>query len=260
MPNPSHLHQSLIALLIWIPVVIWIVGAVHAMIMAELDPLGGIVAIGLALAAGGYAASRPTDPLTPWLVVGVYAGVVLYPVFQRLLHKHEMNKMDVESVARAYEQLSFRPNNLGSFVRIAGILERRGAPEHAIAIVEAAIKGMSAKVVADEARMVRLWKAAHNLRPEITIGCVNCGHANLPGPVYCGRCGAPYLLHFAEKRWMTKGAERKLASVWLASMLGIIAIPMAAYSLPRDLAALTVGGILAIGFLVVLLSFIRRDE
>src|SRR5687768_314904 len=110
------------ALLIWLPLGLWVVSLVQWMIQDELDILVGIVGIGVAIGLMVLTARPPDKRLPPVIFVCVIATVVLFPVVRQALLRRSLASMDNEIVERAYRLLKEKPANIGSEVKIASVL------------------------------------------------------------------------------------------------------------------------------------------
>ncbi len=246
---------GLVGCLVWIPIAIWVYSLISAAIMGEIDGLTGIVGAFLGLALGVFVMIQPNPNLTPMLLLAVVSLMVLTPLLRRVKDNREFATMEVESVERAYEQLSLRPDNLGSVMRIAKILHSRGLTGHSIAIAEKVLKNFQTAIVADDWRTVRQWKAMATPESSRPLPCLQCHVKNDPGNVYCVRCGCPFLLAYVRGQWAGPQMMRKLLASWVASVAALVGIPMAATTLPSTAAGAVVISLLGLSGAIVFAAF-----
>jgi hypothetical protein len=156
---------------------------------------------------------------------------------------------------RAYDMLREKPDNIGPKLRIAKTLYNRGAVGHAAAVAEESLKTMPKSLFEEEHRMMKSWQRAAVSAPATEILCIVCGTLNKPGQIYCSRCGAPVLLHFAKGSWISGAMAKRVMAVWMAAVACIVGIPLAASSLsPRQSAGVIIV-LLAVSGLIVWTSF-----
>ena len=216
--------------LIWVPLGVWIIALVGWIIQGEVDALGGIAGILIALVMGGMAWVSPEQ--APYLLIGALSIVILFPIARALKDKRELAQIDLHQLERAYEQLSLKPDNVGAKIKIAKTLYDRGAHEHAAAVVEKAIKGLPKQIYEEEHRLVKQWRRGLVSNGSGELPCVVCNAKNKPGELFCYRCGAPFLLHYAKGHWVHPSVIRRLLVVWMAAMISIVGIPLTASKIP----------------------------
>jgi hypothetical protein len=220
----------LFSCLIWVPVSISVVTLSGWIIQAEIEPLLGLLGVGVALGVGILAFVGPDPQLGPWLLLASISMVILVPIGRSLNDKRDLALIDIEQIERAYEALATSPTDVGSKFRIARVLFKRGNALQAIALAEDALKGMSKTLFEDEFRTLAGWKRGVPWTSEPMV-CV-CGNRNSAGAVFCTRCRAPLMLHFARGKWVHPSVFRRLLLGWMAALLSIIGIPAAASALP----------------------------
>ncbi|GMU30139.1 MAG: hypothetical protein AMXMBFR19_04770 [Chthonomonadaceae bacterium] len=232
---------------IWVPLAVWIISLVHWMVTAEIDFVQGLVGIVVAGALGFLTVNPPHPSLPPLFVLAAVATIALAPVVRVAINRSEMGSIEVEAIDRAYEQLAHKPDNLGAKFRLAKALYNKGIRAHAIEIAREALQGAPERLFTEELRMLEKWQEAERREPTARrIRCVECGIPNFPGSMYCTTCGAPYLLDYAQGRWVKAGLVRRVTWAWLAAMFAVVGIPTAALTLPLVAAVITIGLLLAL--------------
>lgn len=231
MQGPSINLGVVAGCLIWVPASIAVVTLIGWIIQAEIDPVAGFAGIVLSVAIGAIGIIAPDPHITPWLLIGSISMVVLFPIARSVRERRELALLDVEQMERAYEALEKNEKDIGARVRIAKILFHRKNVNHAIALVEDALKGMPKDLFDEEYRMVGRWKAMGPVHPTQLV-CVECAARNKTGAAFCYRCKSPILLHFAKGHWVPPSILRKLLLGWVAAVLLIVGIPVAASVLP----------------------------
>jgi multisubunit Na+/H+ antiporter MnhG subunit len=221
------------AILVWVPVAIWIISLVNWMITSEIDAISGIFGITLAVAVGFLAVNPPHPSLAPVFVLVAFVTVVVAPVTRAAMNRAALQSIEVEAIERAYEMLSTKPDNFGAKIRLARALWAKGIRSHAVAIADGALKNAPEQMFAEEHRMLRQWRAAEEGDPGVhRIRCVECGVPNTPGGMFCTRCGAPFLLDYAQGKFVKTGVIRRVTAGWIAAVAALVAIPTVAVKLP----------------------------
>lgn len=250
--------MALLGCLAWVPIAIWVYALVSWSIMGEIDALLGILGAFMGLVVGVAIMLQPNEDLTPYLVLTVFSMVALFPSLRSYHHRRELAQIDIDAMADAYEQLSLRPGNLGSTMRIARVAQQRGWVAHAVAIAEPALAQFPKAIVADELREVNAWR--HQVQPhhQHNLTCLECAAPNPPGQLWCMKCGTAVLLGHARGAWLGTRTARRLLAAWLAGVASLIGIPAAATTLPPTIAGIFVvmfvalsGGVLWWAFLGV---------
>ena len=163
--------------------------------------------------------------------------------------------IDIEAIERAYEQLRERPDGFGPKMRIARLIYGRGLQGHAIALAEETLHPLPKSLVEDELRQLRIWKANAHHQAYTDLICVECGKENVTGTLFCVRCDAPILLYHAKGSWTGRGTARKLLAAWVASMAGLVAIPIVATSMAPALAGVVISLLLLGAGALVFMAF-----
>lgn len=244
------------ALIVWIPVCIWIVSLIHWMITAEIDTLSGLFGIVLACAVGFLAVNPPHPSLAPIFVLVAVLTVAIAPVARVAMNRAALQSIEVEAIERAYEMLSAKPDNFGAKIRLARALWAKGLSSFAVAIADGALQAAPIELFSEEHRMLSQWKASQAVNPGVTrIRCVDCGIPNEPGLMFCSRCGAPFLLDYAQGKFMKSGVIKRVTAGWIAAVAALVAIPTVAVSLPAVAAIVVVPILVAVGAWMLYAAF-----
>lgn len=255
MPEKTSSLAILIGCLVWAPIAVWVYSLISWSIMGEIDALFGIVGAFLGIALGVAIMLQPHPSLAPYLVASVFTLVLVFPYLRSLLTRRELAQIDIESIERAYEQLGERPDGFGPKMRIARLIYGRGLRGHAITLAEEALKPFPRSTVEDDLRQLRIWKASATTEDFGPIRCLECGKENPVGTLFCRRCHSRILLRYAKGSWSGKRSARKLLSAWIASMAGLVGIPLAAIALPPVGAGAIVTILLGGSAILVYLAF-----
>lgn len=219
--------------LVWVPVSIWVIGLVHWMIQGDIEVLFGLPGVVAGIALGALTLDPPDPALSPVFFALAVLTVILFPMLRSALQTRELAQIDVDALARAYEALSEKPDNVGARLRAARVVADRGLPGHAAEIGAGALKGLAGSHFEGEERQITAWRAQGGYPgASRSIVCAVCGASNPPSDLYCRHCRAPFLLHWAQGRWAVGGLAGKLVAGWIAAVGGIVGIPVAALSLP----------------------------
>lgn len=244
------------ALLVWIPVGIWIVSLIHWMVTAEIDVLSGFAGICLAAAVGFLAVNPPHPSLAPVFVIVAIGTVLIAPVARLAMNRAALQSIEVEAIERAYEMLGAKPDNFGAKIRLSRALWNKGIGSFAVAIAEGALAAAPVEVFGEENRMLAQWKAAIRTNPGVTqIRCIDCGLVNEPGTMFCTRCGAPYLLDYAQGKWMQSGLLKRVTAGWIAAVGALVAIPSVAVAFPPVVSLIVVPLLVFVGAWMLYAAF-----
>jgi len=255
MPAGNDSISIFVGFLVWAPVAVWVYSLVSWSIMGEIAPVFGIVGAFLGIVLGVAVMLQPNADLQPIMVLGVCTLVAVFAPLRSMMQRRELAMIDIESIERAYEQLGERPDGFGPKIRIARLIHARGLRGHAVVLAEEALKPFPRSIVEDDLRQVRMWKAQTTPDDYSELTCLECGLRNRPGTLFCTRCHAPILLAYARGAWTGKRTARRLMAAWIASMAGLIGIPLAAGSMPPVLAGITVTMLLAGSGALVFVAF-----
>jgi hypothetical protein len=257
MERVSRSPESFVsAIVVWVPVAIWIISLIGWMISAEVDTIAGILGILLAVAVGFLAVNPPHPSLAPVFVVIAIVTVAVAPVTRAAMNRAALQSIEVEAIERAYEMLSTKPDNFGAKIRLARALWGKGIRAHAVAIADSALRNAPEEMFAEEHRMLKQWRAAENDDPGVQrIRCVDCGIPNTPGGMFCSRCGAPFLLDYAQGKWMKSGVIQRVTAGWIAAVAALVAIPSIAVAFPPVVSLVAVPLVLFVGAYMLWAAF-----
>ncbi|MEQ1936349.1 MAG: tetratricopeptide repeat protein, partial [Fimbriimonadaceae bacterium] len=149
----------LIGCMVWLPVGIWTISMIQWMITGDVDPLVGILSIGIGLVLGGYTMMTKDTHLRPYFVIAAMSMVIFYPILNKLKNDRENSNLDLEIMERAYEQLGSNPKHLGAQFRIARTLQMKGHLEEAVALLRRTTEGLPKRLIEPEVRTLRQWEA-----------------------------------------------------------------------------------------------------
>ncbi len=242
----------------WAPIAIWVYALISWSVMGEIDALFGVVGAMFGIALGVAIMLQPNPRIAPFLVTGVFTLVALFPWLRSMTQKRALAMIDIESIERAYEQLQERPDGFGPKLRIARLIHTRGLRGHAIVLAEEALKPFPKSIVEDDLRQVRLWKSGSRQEDFAPIDCLDCGKENPVGTLFCSRCRSPILLGYAKGSWTGKKAARRLLASWVASMAGLVGIPLAATTMPPAMSGVVVS-LLLLGAVALLFVAFRPE-
>jgi hypothetical protein len=213
----------------WIIASAWVLTLVHRMITLDVDALTGTIGIGLSMGMAYMTVDPSTPILQPICLVLLYGSGVMIPIMRLAYQRREIRNVDVDGVEKAYEGFVFRPNNPSAQIRMARHLYSLGVRGHALVLAEEALPQLPRKYFPDEYRMVEGWRRYPPGKAEFEpIDCVECGFANAPGMIHCGRCGARFLLYRVQGKIMSKSLGRRILAAWIIMALAMVGIPFAA--------------------------------
>jgi hypothetical protein len=260
MIQPNSTIDLVCATLIWIPVTIGILSFIGWAIQGEVEPLVGFAGIVISLSLGGLAIVPNTRHLAPFLLVAALGAMILIPMARAQHEKWEHAKIDLGRVERAYELLRRDRNNIEAKMRIAKVLYQRGYVPQAVTLAEKALDKAPRAVFEEEFRMLRQWQVHPIAQPVPSLVCIECGSKNKPGEVFCGKCRAPILLHYARGSWVAPNAFRRMLLIWVAGGLSIVGIPLAQSRMLPNKSSLVVVLLLGCSALIVWLALRKGKE
>jgi hypothetical protein len=258
--DQGHAVSLFAGCVIWVPLAVWIIALTGWMVQGEIDVLAGMAGLLLGVGLGALAFISPDPNVAPYLCVGVSSVVVLFPLAKTFKEKRELAMIDLEEIEIAYDQLADKPDNVGAKIKMAKTLHKRGAQVHAAALAEQAMKGLSPDIFQEEFRLIKNWKRSLGAGQPNSLACLRCGAKNKLGDIYCYRCKAPVLLHFAKGHWVDPGLFKKLLTVWIAVVAAIVGIPVAGYTLPTRISAPVVVAILLLDGVIIWAAFTRAGR
>ena len=242
--------------LVWVPVCIWIVSLIGWMVQGDIDFGSGMVGIFMGFALGVLTMSPPKKELTPLLFAAVLLTVVFFPLVRSALNKRALDKLDMEAMENVYEMLRLRPDNSALQFKLARMLYVKGMRGHAFVIGREAISHLPRQAFEEEHRTIDGWARAP-MPPDLMrpLACIECGHSNEPGVIFCPKCHSALLLDYVKGRFVGRGQARKLLSVWAAIMAGLVGIPFASATLPPLPALLVIAAVVIAAGSVVFFAF-----
>ncbi len=255
--DPGWLFASIV---VWIPVSIWVVSLIHWMIQGDIDVLSGFAGsvIGLVL---GMLTVKPPFPNSSFLFLGAILAVMfMYPFIKNTVDARAHQAIDVDIIRRAYEGIDENPNNFGARWRLAQQLYHRGVYGHALQIADDLLAKADQEIFHDEIKLLNKWK--DQIRPDEIrpLPCLECGWMNEPGEVYCHRCNSKFLLDYAKGKWLGYRSMRRLISVWIAAVSGLVGIPTALASLPPRQAIVVIPLLMIVSILIIWRAFAQQNE
>lgn len=241
--------------LVWIPVCLWIISLVHWMIQGDVDIIWGIIGLFTAFMLGIITMLPPRPQLAPFMLAGAVVTTMLFPVFRNSLNKRALDSVDIDAIEDAYEMLRIKPDNHVIRFKFAKLLYKRGMRGSALAFGQQALAHMPGSAFFEEHRLYELWKRSFRPghAPETSIVCLECGTHNDLGTFTCRNCNSEFLIDHVRGRWVGRNLSRKLLSAWIAVMLAMIGVPLAAVMLDRAAAAGVIVMLLvaAVGMMII---------
>lgn len=226
MNHPALLAAGCFA---WIIVLAWVMMLIHRMIMQDVDFLTGTISIGLVFGLGLMSIHAPKPYLQPLSIGLLYSSGIMLPIIRGFYNRREVRNSDVEGVKIGYEGLVLRPNNPTAMIRIARHLYNLNVRGHAMALAENALPNLPRQYFPDEYRMVEQWRQHPPPQEAFApIACADCSYPNPAGTTHCAHCGARFLLDKVRGKSLPTGFARRVLAGWIAMMLAIGGIPLAA--------------------------------
>lgn len=255
--NPLWLFSAIV---VWLPVSIWVVSLIHWMIQGDIDVLLGVAGsiIGLGL---GMLTVKPPDPsYSPIFLCAILAVMVLYPFLLKLLNDRAHSAIDVDLIRRAYEGIDENPNNFGARWRLAQQLYNRGVYGHALQIADDLLENADTDIFQDEIKILNRWKEQIHPDEIRSLPCLECGNMNAPGEIYCSRCHSKFLLDYAKGKWLGYRSMRRLISVWIAAVSGLVGIPTALAGLRPSQSVVVIPLLMIVSILIIWRAFASQNE
>ena len=216
------------AALAGIPLTVWIVSMVQWTISGEVDGMTGFLGIASAAIIAGAIFKPPIPILSPVLCVVSYLTVMAYPTMKGLFNKAQLLQIELDILQNAYTGLHEKPDNVGLRLKVARLIYARGLVGPAIVLAENTLKSLPLGPFDAEQKMLNDWKqAAGNVTSFRSLPCLECGYANGAGEISCKKCGAPFLLHYAQGRWIGPDLGKRVIAGWSAMLLALIGTPFA---------------------------------
>ena len=241
----------------WVPLAIWMISLVRWMISGEIDVIYGVIGCSLAVFLGYLAINPPSPAYSVIVFISVGSMVLAFPFVRYSAHRRSLRGIDVQDVERAYAAVRARPDNVAAKFKIARLIYDMGYPGHALRIAENCMAQMPAAFFVEEQRIVMRWRKTPTPRKAFDpLPCIECGHPNPPGNVFCAACGAPFILDRLKGKILPSGMGRKIMAAWIVMVLVMAALPIVG-SLNGFLAFFGIMGLL--GFAVAVLYFAFRS-
>lgn len=246
--------------IVWIPISVWIVSAIHWMVSADLEVLFGVLSIAIAAGLGILTVNPPVQGMSPWLCASTTASIVFFPAVRSSMNRRALGAIDVQQLERFYGALLKRPDNAGALIRLAELLYIRGFPANAIGLGEKALQSLPVNLFAAEHQMVQAWKQQVRGRSLPTsTPCLNCGYENKLDDLHCQGCGTPYIVDLAKGKWLARGSAKKLIAVWIGLVIAFVGIPTSVElaKTSSTLALVAIGLQVLVAVAVIFLGFSR---
>ena len=217
---------SCLPCILWFVMPGWIVMLVHKMIMTELDPLTGILAVMMAVWLGFLAWNPPAPWVEPVAILSVFAMMVGIPIAQKMLEKYSDKELENEQIDNLYEQLRGNPQNSIALFRLARFCYQKGMAGHGIVLAQNALTTMPQNLFRDEHKEFVGWVAAFGTKQPVPVPCLSCNRTCHPGQIYCQHCWSPFLAQYLKgKSGSHASIVRRVVVVWVALMVVVFAIP-----------------------------------
>jgi hypothetical protein len=222
--------SALIGCLAWIPLAVWIVSIVQWIISGDIDFLSGFLGIWLAIGLGYVAMNPPTGrPVASALTfLAIVVTSAMIPWLRNALNRRELRSIDVQALERALDLARKNPANPLVKFKVATLVYRLGHPSHALALAESCLASMPEQHFMEEHKVVKGWRqVVGRPDPPQPLECIECGHRNMPGSIFCAGCGAPVLLDRLRGRFVSGDVARKLFLGWIGMVVLLVGIPLA---------------------------------
>jgi hypothetical protein len=252
----NHPLALLAGCVVWVPIAVWVVALLQWAIQGDVDVLSAFVGIVVGLALGLTAITAKEPYMPPLILAGVLVTTVAFPVVRSTLTKRALDQIDVEAVAKAYDQLRQQPTNAPAKFKLAKTIYNKGMPAHALALAEDAIKSMPEAIYPEENRILKTWRhyriPANQRGP---LACLECGVYNQPGMTHCQRCRAPFLLDHARGAWVGRSLARKFVAAWVSIMVSLVGIPYVAGAFPAAISIPAIIGLMGLAIFLIAVTF-----
>ncbi len=245
-----ELLSAAVWVLVWIPVTVWTLKAVHATVVGDMDATTGFLASILGPFLGFLTIVQEHSLARIGMFVAITVTVLGYPVASSRWERRQRRLQDEDEMARAYANLTAFPDNLLARMRIAETLVARGFVPHAVAVGTETLRGQNPTVHGGEFRALRQWeRLAKSYAPIASVRCPGCGQSNGPEHLHCPSCGEAVYVAYVRQPGGREG--RNLAGVWVAVVAALLGIP-AASALPPAWAIVAIVALMAVGIVAIL--------
>lgn len=221
--------------LILIPVLgLAMVHVVREMIMKNIDPIAGVIAIGVLMGMFILSITAKNPAVAGATLVIVLSFGAFYPYAESMYARQIGRELNVSRIDRAHEALSQRPENVAAWFALAEGLYRHGYQGHAIAIAEETLSRLSTNqdptsnrslrdLFKAEESALKYWKKGADPKLCRPLKCPLCGAMNPAGPIACVKCGGPYLLELVRRGDQGRAFVGKLLLGWALLAGAIVA-------------------------------------
>ncbi len=228
----NHTEYLVTAVLMGIPVCIWVSIFVRDLISGDMDTLVGICGALSVLFLGAASLTPQFYAYIPYLAFLAYGSFLVVPIGKRILDQKELKDLEIEKIEKAYQTLGLRPDNPGLKFRLAAMLFEQGMVDAAVSIGNSVIERMPQRTFPEEHRHLKGWNAASAPNSPTFFVCPKCGFHNKPGDVFCQQCASPFFLLMIKGPGQADNVNAKFISIWLTLIIAGIAIPAAFVTLP----------------------------
>ncbi|MCC7101870.1 MAG: hypothetical protein IT206_02185 [Fimbriimonadaceae bacterium] len=232
--------------LMFVALAVWGVAIVHWMIGGEVEAWLGVLALGIGVVLC-YVAQAPPEPwVSPVIVACLVITPALIPFIRRSLDERELKQMELDRMEKLISAILRQPDSTISRMEVARILVQFGYLANAIGIAEL-IKSAPLRQMDAEKREIKRWEFMLNDQNSSVIPCLRCGNAGHASALVCPHCQANYLVLYLRGRIVGPALARKLLVGWLLGVGLLLAIPLAATTLPPAGSLLIIPMMLALG-------------
>jgi hypothetical protein len=207
--------MHVLAFAVWVPVGVWIYTVIGWLVMDDVEPVAGLIALGVGVSLGVSGSFAP-DRSYAWLPFSIaLITVVLYPIVNESWRRHELFKIELERVGDIYERLGGNRSDVYGKATLALMLYDRGLVQAAAALMDGALKGQPKDLFQNEFKALARWQHELGGVPLRTVTqCLRCGAENASSDCFCRRCGARYLMDLFERRYVGFRGWAMLLVVW----------------------------------------------
>lgn len=252
----AHPVELVLAVVIWLPIVVWAVVLIHWMVMGDIGVEVGIGAICVALALGYFTVNPPHPSF------GIISGIALIvtgifaPIARSSANKRLNRQLDLDRLSKAYEAYGNNPANLGPLFSLAVILTEFGWTGHAIPLAEDAVSRMPKRMISSENLQIRNWKMRPDSNQVQPVRCPSCRSNHSPGAAYCRMCGSRIYLVSLQRGNLGRDLNPIFAA-WLLLVIVAVGIPVVAMGFSRAIALPIIVCMVCLGIFVGIRTFAK---